>query len=297
MNPEDGTSCLLILVDESSAMEAPIAEGTKPRAEVTATVINRMINSLGQSETLEVALVGYRTDPDGTVDVGCRWSGDFEERHFVPARELANAPARIDERIRRVPDPSGLGAISEEKISFPIWYEPRLGTDAPAVAGFTRCSELLRDRMNEGTVESALVLHVTAGESSDGDPEAAIEQIRQLDLIADRPLVFHAHLGTHAAAPAKTFPSNGLFLPAGPIRTLFDRSSSLTDRIVSALAAAGTAPQPGARGMVYNGRMIDLIHLPWSANGPITRANKFLVHPTYDEGASVAAATGDELCT
>ena len=67
--------CVVLLVDESPALEARVADGTKSKAGSMATAVNSLLGRLAQGPPLDVALVGYRRRSDGADVIGSRWSG------------------------------------------------------------------------------------------------------------------------------------------------------------------------------------------------------------------------------
>ncbi len=99
---------VVFLIDESEPLRECIAGGTKSKAESIATALNSLLNQLVSVADLEVAVAGYRGDPGGGADVGCRWGGPLAGRRFVPTTALADAPLAVENRVRRlgVPRPS-----------------------------------------------------------------------------------------------------------------------------------------------------------------------------------------------
>ena len=127
--------CLLFVIDESAAMSTPVARvadaglaalqpASKSKLESVATALNALIAGL-QRQPVDVGLVGYQANPDGSVDVSSRWPPALSGREIVPSRELAGNEATIERRVRKVPRPDG--GIDEQAIDFPVWYVPQLG--------------------------------------------------------------------------------------------------------------------------------------------------------------------------
>ena len=258
---------IVLLIDESAAMETAAATGgaggplpsgpAKSKAESVATAVNALVARLAQAGDCEVALVGYRSTADGQSDVGTRWDGALAGREFVPAAEAAQAPVEVEQRLRRVRSEAGL--TEELPVQFPIWYRPRLGEKAPQIAAFEYCRQLLERWMPAtGGHGQPLVLHLWSGAAGDGNPLKAVKSLQEATVHGASPLVVHVHLGTAATTMAALFPANRAYLPAGPQRDLFDRSSLLPTHLVESLKAAGVPASGAARGMVYNAKMIDV---------------------------------------
>ena len=78
-----GNNCVLVLVDESSAMSAVMrdkladgTESTKTNVARVATSINNLLRQLSDGPACDVAVVGYRSNGEGQVDVGFTYGLD-----------------------------------------------------------------------------------------------------------------------------------------------------------------------------------------------------------------------------
>jgi len=271
MSTVSSPGCVVFLMDESSGMGAVMREvvsdgtaTTKTNAERTATALNALLKRLADGPDFDVALVGYQTDSEDKVNVGCRWGGALAGREFVKVSELAAAPLRVEARTRKIPAPGGLGVAREEPVDFPVWYSPTVGGKAPQVAAFEYCFDLL-SRWVAGAGPSPgtpLVLHVCSGASADGNPHRVINKLMAMPAPTDPPLLFQAHLAATAATVTSVYPSTDVYLTVGSsARNLFHRTSPLPGHLVEALKQANVDVNPGARGMVYNAKMTDLIRL------------------------------------
>src|SRR5262245_42092429 len=95
-------------------------ESTRRKSEGVADAINRLLQNLvikcardtGVYDYFHIGIVGYgRT-------VGSAWGGALANRELVPISDIANNPARIEERTKKVDD--GAGGLAEQAIKFPI---------------------------------------------------------------------------------------------------------------------------------------------------------------------------------
>jgi hypothetical protein len=254
----------VLLVDESAAMETPLSKdpaATGPtKAAALASAINAVLNKLSSGTGVELAIVGYRTDANDAPSVGCRWSGPLAGREFVQAGELAAAPAQVEQRVRRLPGPTGL--TQEQTVAFPVWYQPQTGGKSPQLAAYEFCQQLLTNWLAAaGTDATApLIVNLFAGPSSDGNPLRAVQQFQQLACPAGTPLILQAHLVASASSPvlATLYPANRAYLPSGAVRDLFPRASVLPDAYREALSKLQAKTDPSARGLIYNARMVDV---------------------------------------
>ncbi len=272
-NMVQSPGCVILLIDESAAMESPLQEASgagggtpgqmpKSRADSVATAVNALLKRLGNGPDFDVAVVGYRTQDDEAV-VEPRWGGPLAGRRFVATKELADAPVTVEQRTRKMPNPAGFGPPVEQPIEFPVWYQPQTGGKAPQVAAFQFCREMLEEWTHSAGPNPGvpLVIHVFAGGTGDGNPHQAVQDIMGVELPTGSPLVLHAHLSTSQTVPATLFPSNRYYLPVGPQKDLFSRCSPLPGPLLAAMKAAGFTIQENAVGMMYNARMLDIVKL------------------------------------
>jgi hypothetical protein len=258
-----GVKSVVLLVDESAAMQAVVrdrvADGgvaTKTNAERVATAINGLIKRLGEGSECEVALIGYGADKDGRPDVGLRWSGGLAGREFVGSHELLGS-AVMEKRTRKVPQPNG--NVVEESVDFPVWYEPRQCSVAPQTAGLRFVTDLLARRAAAGVTGQPIVVHVFGGSSSDGSPQIAADELLRVAFGAVTPLLVQCHVASAAGQITSSFPVQQGLLPAGVAQDLFSRASSVPDGLRTTAAQAKMAIPHGARAIVHNAKMMEVV--------------------------------------
>jgi len=255
------SGCVVFLVDESAAMDARVAGGTKSKAETIATALNSLLNQLTAGPAVDVAIVGYRTPSHGGQDVGCRWGGALAGRQFVPSSELAGAPLAVENRVRKVPGSGGVGVAREETVQFPVWYAPSLGGTASRTGAFEHCCGMLSTWLSTaGPNPKPPMLVSFLGElGSQETPQAVGQRVQELATPGGPPLVIHAHLSSSDRVPATLYPSSDTHLPPGAVRTLFQATSVLPEAFVASLRELQVTVNAGARGLIYNAKMVDLI--------------------------------------
>jgi len=264
MPPSPSEPCLggrvVFLIDESEALRECIAGGTKAKAESIATALNSLLNQITTVADLEVAVAGYRGDGGSGADVGCRWAGPLAGRRFVPTAALAEAPLMIETRVRRFSVP--LAGGQEDTVQFPIWYVPQLGGSIFPVLGYGYCRHLVVSGIAPDMAWSRPPLVISfVGDLLPQQVDIAVERVQTLITPGGAPLVFHVHLGGPGACRPVLYPSNKVHLPPGPPRDLFDWSSMLPEYMIAALRAAKMPVSAGARGMIYNASVADLIRM------------------------------------
>jgi len=256
----DGGGCVVFLIAETPGMKVSVAEGTKSKAETIGTALNSLLRQLAELAgvpDLDVAIVGYRGDEHGGVDVGCRWGGALQGRMFVPCGELTEKVLRVEQRVRRIPAPGGIGVAHEQAVDFPVWYAPALGGPASPTAGYEYCQALLSSRLADR--KPPLLVSLVDEVPADGSLSTAVWELYGLDLPAGPPIIYHAHLSSSARVPPILCPSAGSHLPPGAVREIFACTSYLTEPLAAGIRSAGLNVNQGARGMIHHATMADLI--------------------------------------
>lgn len=253
------TGAVVFLVDESTAMEARIAGGTKSKSQCIATALNALLNQLAGGPAVDVAIVGYRVAADGPPDIACRWAGPLAGRQFVSSDELAEAPLTIETRLRKTPTPGGV--VREEPIRFPIWYRPTLGGPAVRDEAYGYCRRLLSAWLSASgsQLRPPLVISLIGELGPEERLSTAAKELEGLEGLSGPPWIVHAHLSTSARIPPTLYPCSDVHLPTAAARELFRASSPLPPPLVSALEQAQVTVNPNARGLIYNARLADLV--------------------------------------
>lgn len=252
--PNAPAGTIVVLVDESSEMAAPIAGGTKSKAEGVATAVNSMLNQLTAGPDVRVMIVGYGGGANGAAPAEVRWTGPLAGRVLVNASELAAAPVTVEQRVRRIPGAGGVGVASQETIQFPVWYVPQKS----GVGGLGDAADFVHRKLVEAGSDSSgkppMIIHV-CGKM----PTAAELQSESTAAALCTSFSCHLHLGASDRIPATLYPTSSQHLASDDIAALFDVSSALPGSLAASLQTAQVAVAAGARGFVYQAHMGDLI--------------------------------------
>src|SRR5262245_1795216 len=125
-------SCFLFVIDQSGSMDDVIpGETAKKKADGVADAINKLLQNLvircakeeGVRDYFHVGVIGYG------ASIGPAFSGALSARDLVPISAIANSPARIEERSKKVDD--GAGGLVEQKVRFPIWFDSTANGGTP----------------------------------------------------------------------------------------------------------------------------------------------------------------------
>ncbi|NEA64643.1 VWA domain-containing protein [Streptomyces sp. SID12488] len=254
--------CFIFLVDQSASMGDPMESGetTQPRAEVVSNAINRLLTELsvkcakeeGVRDYFHVAVIGY-----GHNRVGSAYQGALAGRDLVPLSEVANNPARVESRTKKVPD--GAGGLVETSVQFPVWMDPVTNGGTPMTRALGYANTLVGHWVDTHPGGfPPIVLNLTDGESTDGDPTSAAINLAS-HATADGPvLLFNLHVSGSGGAPI-TFPDAEEALPDAYAKLLFQMSSVLPSHMRSYAASQGHRVSGTTRGFVYNADIVSIV--------------------------------------
>ena len=253
-------SCFLFLIDRSGSMEDDWAgEPGKQKAEGLATVINRLLQNLvikcakseGVRDYYHVGVLGYGGN------VGPAFSGQLAGKNLAPISEIADTPARIEERTRKTDD--GAGGLVEQTVKFPVWFDAVASGGTPMCQAFTRAQSIVRgwlERHPDGF--PPIVINITDGEATDGDPTKPAEALKGLGNSDGNALLFNVHLSSQRAEPVQ-FPGSDSALPDKYAKLLFSLSSPLPEFMRSLAQQEGFDVGDSSRGFVFNADPVSVI--------------------------------------
>ena len=175
-------SCFVFLIDQSGSMENAISGGDdKRKCDSVADAINRLLQNLivkcargeGVRNFYEVAVIGY-----GDL-VSQAFTGPLANRGLVPLNEIADSPARIEER-RRVVEHSD-GSKTEHLVKFPVWFEPSAHGLTPMGEALEKAYDLLEPWV-EAHPDSypPIVINISDGAATDTGPEPQAKALQRL---------------------------------------------------------------------------------------------------------------------
>ena len=254
-------SCFLFLIDQSGSMEDPFAgsDSKRRKADLLADAINRLLQNLvikcakedGIRDYFSVGVIGYGDK------VGPALAGQLAGREIAPISDIGNMPARIEERKKKVED--GAGGLIEQTIRFPIWFDPVCHGATPMCQAFTLAHDVLARWLAQHPDSfPPIVINITDGEATDGDPSSAADALRKLATSDGNVLLFNVQLSAMETAPIE-FPAQPDPLPDKHARLMFELSSPLTPHMRSVAQQEGYTVGEGSRGFVFNADMVSVI--------------------------------------
>jgi hypothetical protein len=253
-------TALIFLLDQSGSMLEPF--GTQPdkrKADGVADALNRLLQNLvlkctkadGIRDFFHVGMLSY----GGRV--ASAFGGALAGKNVVPISQLANNPLRVETRTRKVDD--GTGGLIDEKVKFPVWFEARPTGRTPMCEALRKAREFLQVFLGvQPNCYPPLVINITDGQPTDGDPREAAREVRALASQDGNVLLFNAHLSDKQTRPIE-FPADESGLPDDFARLLFRMSSELPPKLLEAAKSGGFPVGPKSRGFVFNADLVAVI--------------------------------------
>ena len=254
-------AAFLFLIDQSSSMADPFGASNsgKSKADGVAAAINRLLHNIvikcAKGESIRdyyyVGLIGYGAN----LQLG--FAGELAGDVLQPVSRIADHPMRIEERIKKNDD--GAGGVVEEAVKFPVWIEPKANGRTPMKEAFTKAVPIVRDWIEKHPGSfPPIVINITDGESTDGDPSEAANVIKEQATSDGNILLYNVHLSSNRSA-ALEYPSEDGELPDEYARLLFNMSSTLPGHMAEAAKQEGYSVTEKSRGFVFNGDIVAVI--------------------------------------
>lgn len=250
-------ACVVFVIDQSGSMEDPFQLPGEPmvsKAQGVADVVNRTLGGLVLSCTKGEAV--WDRFHIGAVTYGGRAALAPGFSGLMRLSDIADTPLDVPMREVRYPD----GTTSE--VAFPIWFNPVHAGETPMCAALELACNLV-ERWAQENPESfpPIIFNISDGDSTDGDPRAAMERLKSISTGDGACLVFNCLL-SDGSGPRVIWPSQEDQVPAGTLRSLYLGSSELPPSMRARAAAAhGLALEEGARGVALNAALTDLVRL------------------------------------
>ncbi len=259
----DNPSCFLFLIDQSGSMEDEISIGSEVQqlANGVADSINMWLQELsikcakseGVRDYYHVGVLGY-----GNNDVTPGFNGPLAGRDLIPISEIADNPARLDERSKKVPD--GAGGIVEQSVRIPVWFEPVAEGGTPMCRAAGEAKRILEGWIDEHPDSfPPTVIHITDGESTDGNPTSRLQELTDLSTSDGNVMLFNIHLSAKEKAEPVSFSDSPDDLPDAYAKMLFETASPLTPTMRALAKEHGFDTSEDSRCFVLNGDLVLLV--------------------------------------
>lgn len=238
--------CIIFLVDRSTSMGDQFGGSSSSKADALAKAVNRLIRNLvlqcqrGEQirDYYHLGLIGYG------ASVGSIFGGELAGHNLVPISNVADYPLCL---VR-----DSLPGSPDVTLDMPIWLEPVADGATPMMTAIDTAGAIVVDWANKHFDSfPPIVVNVSDGEATDGDPRAMAAQLRGIHTRDGDLLLFNVNL-SESPALAVQYPNSPRDLPDQYARTLFEMSSELTPYMVAVGRGMGLTMGEGARGFVFN---------------------------------------------
>ncbi len=259
-------ACFLFLLDQSYSMCESLGGSQNRKCDELCNAINSWLQNMtirasgdqGIKDWMDIGVFGYHTDPYGRPIIEPALQGALAGRPIVSIKDIGNNPARIEQRVQYIRDEQ-TGQMFDIPSDCPIWVDPRAEGGTPMCSMLYTAHQVLGSWIAQHQYSfPPIVVHISDGESQDGDPRPYAQALTRLATADGNVLLFNCHLSA-APAPGFMFPANPYGMPDILAQYLFEMSSILPEPFFNHAIAEGLPLQPGARGMAFNADMVCLI--------------------------------------
>ncbi len=258
----ENPSCFLFLIDQSGSMEDKISVGSESQqlANGVADSINKWLQELsikcakseGVRDYYDVGVLGYGND------VASGFNGPLAGRDLIPISEIADNPARLEERSKKVPD--GAGGIVEQSVRIPVWFEPVAKGGTPMCSAAKQAKRILEAWIAaHPDAYPPTVIHITDGESTDGNPTEFLQDLTSLSTSDGNVMLSNSHLSAKQNVEPVSFVDSPDGLPDAYSKMLFETASQLAPSMRSLAKEHGFDTSEDSCCFVLNGDLVLLV--------------------------------------
>lgn len=247
---------ICILIDQSHSMNDWFAQSQKSKADVVAEQVNRLIYELilrcvksPQQPPLPyfyVSVIGYGGYSFDIRDIRVTTTLDLpsaDEFGRVSTTELAANPSAIS----MVADPN-----SGRQLQMPTWVEANAFGGTPMCTALNIAGAAAADWIwRHPTGYPPIVINLTDGEATDGDPLLWARRLRSLSTHDGQALLFNVNVSGRSAIP-NLFPKDPSQIYDRLGRTLYEMSSPLPVGMLASAKAQGLDVDHTSRAFACN---------------------------------------------
>ena len=194
------------------------------------------------------------------------FAGTSPEQPFLLISQVVDL-AEVEER--QVRESDGAGGLVEVTRKVPVWFRPAAEYGTPMCEALAIASRsLLTWTDNHPDSFPPIVINISDGAATDGDPEPQALEIMNLATNDGNALLFNVHLSETAATPIQ-YPDGEDGLPDDLAKRLFRMSSVLPEPSRELAASMDLQVSEHSRGFVFNANLESLVQfLDIGTRGP-----------------------------
>ena len=257
--------CFLFLIDQSGSMTQAL--GGQPgmrKMDQAAETLNRTLDAISQRcsqgmdirDYFHIGAIGYKTDHLGNSSVQSLLPGTSVQQPFLMITQVVDI-AEVEDR--QVKESDGAGGLVEVTRRFPVWLRPEAQYGTPMCEALDLGTAALEEWVsNHSTSYPPIVINITDGVATDGDPENFALRMMELETEDGNALVFNAHLSDVGTMPVQ-FPTEESGLPDEYAAKLFRMSSVLPELSRNLAATLDIPVTENSRGFVFNANLEALV--------------------------------------
>ncbi len=192
--------------------------------------------------------------------------GTDPEWPFVSISRVIDV-VRLEER--QVKEQDGEGGIAEITRQVPVWLEPHAGMETPMCQALALALSAVRRWTSENPGSyPPIVINISDGEATDGDPEPLAREIMGVSTSDGNTLVFNCHLSGASATPVR-YPGDEGVLSGKHAGKMFRMSSPMPERCREYAVGQGMPVSADSRCCVFNADLVSLVQfLDIGTRGP-----------------------------
>jgi hypothetical protein len=244
-------SAFIFVIDQSASMEDKMETG-QAKSQFVADVINKTLYQFvirctraeGVRNYFDVGIIAY-----GGRGIGSGFQGELESEILHPLSMIESSPLRVEERMKRGLD--GAGGLVDQPIKFPVWLDPICDGGTPMSEALRKTAEVMVQWCDSHPKSyPPTVIHVTDGQSTDGDPEQLAQSLKLISTDDGQALLFNLHI-SEDVGEATIFPASETVLPDTYSKMLFRMSSNFPPDLVNVAAQRGYSVNSESRFFGY----------------------------------------------
>ncbi|MBY8863886.1 sel1 repeat family protein [Nocardia sp. CA2R105] len=251
---------LFLMVDQSSSMSEVWPRLDQSKAKVASDIVNKALYNVALMcsrgggrlyDYFNIGVFGYGAELGPIL-------GDVSASNSIVSVNQLMMTARVEEHKAVVK--WGAGDIMDVT-KRPIWVEPVADGDTPMTEAFLSIESMIAAWCEQHPSSfPPIVVNITDGESTDGDPSAAAKRICLTGTDDGPTLLFNLNLSVKSDSRL-VFPHASTGLPDRTSKLLFELSSELPETVLASAADVGYPVKAGARGFLFNSDLNAILNL------------------------------------